>query len=201
VDLARYLVAVLMLLSVPPAIGLWYLIHPFAGFWRRFGARGTYLILLVPVLLLCWATWLARHTLLAADLGTSPILLPVVFIAAVCGAGVARQRRRQLNQRTLMGTPELSASARGTLLTDGIYGKTRNPRYIEFLLFLLAYVAFANHVGTWLLWLASFPALHLVVLLEEKELRERFGAEYDDYCRRVPRYLPRRLADHAAHLR
>jgi len=29
------------------------------------------------------------------------------------------------------------------------------------------------------------------VLLESRELRERFGAEYAEYCRRVPRYLPR----------
>jgi protein-S-isoprenylcysteine O-methyltransferase Ste14 len=28
------------------------------------------------------------------------------------------------------------------------------------------------------------------VLLEERELRDRFGAEYDAYCRRVARYLP-----------
>jgi protein-S-isoprenylcysteine O-methyltransferase Ste14 len=31
-----------------------------------------------------------------------------------------------------------------------------------------------------------------VVLLEERELRDRFGAEYDEYCRRVPRYIPGR---------
>ena len=29
------------------------------------------------------------------------------------------------------------------------------------------------------------------MLLEERELRERFGTEYEDYCRRVPRYLPK----------
>jgi len=30
-----------------------------------------------------------------------------------------------------------------------------------------------------------------VVYLEEPELRERFGKQYEDYCRRVPRWLPR----------
>ena len=54
-----------------------------------------------------------------------------------------------------------------------------------------AYVAFANYSGAWVLYALAFPAIHLVVLLEERELRERFGAEYEDYCRRVPRYLPR----------
>jgi protein-S-isoprenylcysteine O-methyltransferase Ste14 len=30
-----------------------------------------------------------------------------------------------------------------------------------------------------------------IPLLEEPQLRERFGAAYDEYCRHVPRLLPR----------
>jgi protein-S-isoprenylcysteine O-methyltransferase Ste14 len=36
------------------------------------------------------------------------------------------------------------------------------------------------------------PLLHLIVLLEERELPDRFGEAYVDYSRRVPRYWPRR---------
>ena len=57
---------------------------------------------------------------------------------------------------------------------------------------MLGCAAIANHVGTWLLWALCFPGVHLVVRLEERELRERFGTAYEAYCRRVPRYLPRR---------
>jgi protein-S-isoprenylcysteine O-methyltransferase Ste14 len=32
--------------------------------------------------------------------------------------------------------------------------------------------------------------MHIIVLLEEKELKERFGRGYEEYCRRVPRYIP-----------
>ena len=34
------------------------------------------------------------------------------------------------------------------------------------------------------------PGIWLIAVLEERELRERFGAAYDAYCRRVPRFLP-----------
>ena len=94
--------------------------------------------------------------------------------------------------RILVGTPELSPSDHGHLLTDGIYGRVRNPRYIEVLLAVLAYASVANFSGTWILALLSLPAFQLVVLLEESELRDRFGAEYVDYCRRVPRWIPHR---------
>ena len=39
-DTTRYYLGILLVISVPPAILFWLLIHPFAGFWRnRFGAE------------------------------------------------------------------------------------------------------------------------------------------------------------------
>jgi protein-S-isoprenylcysteine O-methyltransferase Ste14 len=34
--------------------------------------------------------------------------------------------------------------------------------------------------------------IHLVVILEERELVDRFGDAYRKYAARVPRYFPRR---------
>ena len=42
------------------------------------------------------------------------------------------------------------------------------------------------------LFLLSLPIVHAVVLLEERELRQRFGEAYGTYCEDVPRYVPRR---------
>lgn len=36
------------------------------------------------------------------------------------------------------------------------------------------------------------PLLHLIALLEERVVRDRFGPAYADYAARVPRYPPRR---------
>jgi protein-S-isoprenylcysteine O-methyltransferase Ste14 len=47
-------------------------------------------------------------------------------------------------------------------------------------------------LGAVLYALAISVAAHLAVLhIEEPELRERFGQSYAEYCRRVPRWLPR----------
>jgi protein-S-isoprenylcysteine O-methyltransferase Ste14 len=189
---ARQVVAMLLWLSMPIAIGLWLAIHPFARAWRRIGPAWTYTILAGPALGVAWIVWHARHALVGRDLGTQPALLMLAVVALGAAALVFRTRRRHLTQRILSGIPELSKDDPGRLLTEGIYARTRNPRYLEVLSFVLAYAAFANHVGTWVLWALCFPTLHLVVLLEERELRDRFGAEYDEYCRRVPRYIPRR---------
>jgi len=45
-----------------------------------------------------------------------------------------------------------------------------------------------------LIWALIFTVVNMIYipLLEEPGLRDRFGADYDDYARHVPRWLPRR---------
>ena len=190
-DKARWIIAVLLMVSLPPAIGGWYLIHPFARFWRRLGTVASFCIIYSLLIASGVLLWHFRSLLVGRDLGFQPVLLVLAVPAAVVGGVIAAKRRKRLNQRILVGVPEISNTDKGRLVCEGIYARTRNPRYLEFLTFSLAYVAFANYTGTWILYLLTFPAIHLVVLLEERELRARFGAEYEEYCRRVPRYLPR----------
>ena len=190
-DQARYFIAVLMAVMLIPSVSAWYVIHPFAAFWRRLGTVASFCIIYSVLIAACVLLWEFRAQLVGADLGFQPALLPPAAAAAAAGALIARHRRKMLNQRILTGVPELSRRDRGRLLTGGIYAHVRNPRYLEFLTFSFAYAAFANYSGVWVIYALMFPALHLVVLLEERELRERFGAEYEEYCRRVPRYLPR----------
>ncbi|MFQ5527313.1 MAG: methyltransferase family protein [Thermoanaerobaculia bacterium] len=191
-DRARYILAVILLLSWPPGLLLWFAIHPFARFWRKVGPGWTYGILAAPSLLLATVVWRFRHRLLSVDLGTSYPLIGLAVVTAV-GAGIlAVKRRKYLTFRILAGVPELArGDDRGVLLRDGIYGVIRHPRYIEALLGVATYALFSNYLGLYVLLLLSLPALYLVVLLEERELRDRFGADYESYCRKVPRFLPR----------
>jgi protein-S-isoprenylcysteine O-methyltransferase Ste14 len=49
----------------------------------------------------------------------------------------------------------------------------------------------ANNLASYVNWIVAIPSVLAVVRLEERELRDRFGAEYESYCAPVPRYLPR----------
>ncbi|AKS43374.1 methyltransferase family protein [Wenzhouxiangella marina] len=77
-----------------------------------------------------------------------------------------------------------------SLVVTGIYRFTRNPMYLGFVLLLAAW---AFRLGSlWalvtvplcMLWLSRFQ-----IVPEERALRERFGADFDIYCRRVRRWL------------
>ena len=93
----------------------------------------------------------------------------------------------------LLGPRELRATPDdpGELITDDIYSRIRHPRYVEPGLHVVAVACFCNHLATWVLAALFLPAVYAMVVLEEKELRDRFGQEYEDYCRRVPRFVLR----------
>ena len=76
------------------------------------------------------------------------------------------------------------------IVTDGVYGLSRNPIYVAFLLIVLSFVPFTNSL--WFIGSAILTVLLLqfgVVTREEKYLHEKFGAEYDEYCQRVRRWI------------
>lgn len=188
----RYVVAIMMLVAVPPAVLAWVVIHPFAAFWRRYGLWGTYGILAIPWVASMVGLYRARWLLLGPDLGTNITLIAAGVLCVAAALAIARLRRRHLTFRILAGGPELSSEPdQGKLLTEGIYGRIRHPRYVEFAVGSLGYVLVANYAHLYLLWVASVLALYGVVLLEERELRDRFGAAYEEYARRVPRFIPK----------
>jgi len=92
----------------------------------------------------------------------------------------------------LVGIPEFSkADNKGQVLSEGIYGRVRHPRYVAIMIGTLAWALFVNYVGVYVLAILTLPGLYLVAVLEERELLERFGDEYARYRERVPRFVPR----------
>ena len=189
---ARYVVAVIMLVGVAYAIPYWFIVHPFVRFWRRLGSRLAYAILIAISLILGVSAFLLRDQILTVEYGTS---VPLIVLALVCYAvAIAIQLRvkRHLKFKILAGVPELEPSGKGgTLLQEGIYSRVRHPRYMSFMFGMLAIAFFTNYLAMYVLIPLSAAALYLVVLLEEKELRNRFGEDYVRYSERVPRFLPR----------
>ncbi len=88
------------------------------------------------------------------------------------------------------GTPAPIAPPR-LLVSRRLYQVNRNPMYTGVLLVLLGEAVFfmslallAYAVLVWLLF-------HLfVVYYEEPNLRKKFGASYEEYCRAAPRWIP-----------
>lgn len=190
-DQVRYVFALLWLLSFP-VLFLWIAVHPFVAFWRRMGLAATYTILLAGVAALSALLFAVRAPLLAIEFGTGPVLWALAAASYALSLAVETRARKHLKAHILVGVPELRGEADAdALLTVGIYARVRHPRYVGATLGYLASAFLANYLLLWAALPVFLLLMHTVVLLEERELEERFGDAWRAYAARVPRYLPR----------
>ncbi len=184
-----YWVAVLAWISVPPAVVYWLMVHPFARQWRRLGRGVSFTIVIAVCVGVGYLLYRVKDQAFAVHWGFHwqlillgvPVWLFAAWLEVLC--------RRHLKFHVLAGAPELAPEGTaGKLLTEGIYARTRNPRYLSFVFGMLGWSLILNYPALYAMTLASIPLLQLVVLLEERELRDRFGEPYEQYCEEVPRW-------------
>jgi len=80
---------------------------------------------------------------------------------------------------------------RTRLVTTGIYRHVRNPCVLGLDLVVLGTLLIAPSLLALIAVVLNFAGFHLKVQAEEEYLRRVHGAEYDAYCARTGRYLPR----------
>ena len=191
-DTARYVVALLAVTAFPAAMLYWLLVHPFVRFWRRLGLVPSYVVLFGIFFAMIGAVYTMRGTLLAVEYGANWLLVGIAGVLFAAGMVMQGLARRQLSIATFVGVPELQPSGKGgRLLQEGIYGRVRHPRYLAVMLGTVAMAPFTNYLAAYVLAAIAFPWLYLIIVLEERELLDRFGDEYRSYRQRVPRLIPR----------
>ncbi len=104
------------------------------------------------------------------------------LLTAAAGVAAFHRARTTVNPTT----PEASS----TVVASGIYGWSRNPMYLGFLLVLLGWGAYLGNVIA-LLLVAAFVAYmtRYQIKPEERALQAKFGIAYTEYMQRVRRWL------------
>jgi len=137
-----------------------------------------------------WAAWRLR----ALD-QLVPVRLPawlmvpgIVLILAGAALGLATVGLFIIAGR---GTPAPFDPPK-VFVPRGPYRFVRNPMYVGGILMLLGFGLYFDSATITLLGLAAFLLVHtFVVVVEEPGLRTRFGRDYEEYCKTVPRWVPR----------
>ncbi len=144
------------------------------------------------------------------------IIVPGFWTVAMPYWMLPRGVRLELRGASLLGLPLIAAGAalyvatafwgfalrgKGTpapidppkkLVVEGPYRVVRNPMYWAVACVMMGEALAFRSMALAELAIAFFAGTILFVLLyEEPTLRRKFGAEYEAYCRRVPRWLPR----------
>jgi protein-S-isoprenylcysteine O-methyltransferase Ste14 len=89
------------------------------------------------------------------------------------------------------GTPVPSDPPKELVIT-GFYRYVRNPIYVGVLLIFLGHFLCFGYWALLIYTVFAFIGVHpFVVLYEEPTLKRKFGASYEDYLKRVPRWIPK----------
>lgn len=76
------------------------------------------------------------------------------------------------------------------LVVKGIYHYSRNPMYLGYFAILMGEFLVFGRILLLVYWIFILCLITVyVVRWEEPKLRERFGQEYEDYVRQVPRWF------------
>ncbi|MEA2765701.1 MAG: hypothetical protein QOK07_2105 [Gemmatimonadaceae bacterium] len=137
--------------------------------------------------------WIARTNGVRVALGpTTPLLLTQIAGLGLLLVGLSL---------FISSLRRFAAQGKGTLapwdpprnlVIHGPYRYVRNPM-ISGVVFVLFGEALVLLSGPHVQWALIFLVINFIYipLLEERQLKERFGEAYIEYCRHVPRLLPR----------
>lgn len=103
-----------------------------------------------------------------------------ILLVAICAMG------------RIYCTAFLGGNKNVRLVTYGPFSVVRNPLYVFSLLGITGIALMSNHLLIMIVLPMAFLALYdQLIKREEAHLHEVFGAEFDSYCRAVPRLWPR----------
>ena len=177
--------------------------HPRTGRdWRVMGAYSAFIVALftemygIPLTIYLLSGWLGStipglapthaggHLL--NDLigwGADPHLSPFHIASyVVVGAGFVVLAR---------AWPVLWAAQRERrLATTGPYGRVRHPQYLGFLLIMAGFLLQWPTILTLVMFPLLAAAYTRLAMAEERELEATFGAAYETYAARTPRFVP-----------
>ncbi len=137
----------------------------------------------------------APFIILLLVFGSSPISLKSNLLKI---SGILISILGEIIRMFVAGFAKEKTSGRGmtieasTLVNYGLYSIVRNPLYIGNFLIFFGFLLFSENLlmilfGSIIFWIYYY----YIVVAEENFLRKKFGKEYDDFLKNVPRFIPK----------
>jgi protein-S-isoprenylcysteine O-methyltransferase Ste14 len=183
----RYLALIIFFLDLPVPI-YWFILHPFANFWRRniraafwFAGLGAWTGGAIFVVI-------AGRQLLGENI-PSPFAALVAIPLVAADFILLYYSGKFLGGKKLVGHAELSGKSE--LTTSGLYKYVRHPRYTGMIFAIAGACILAQTKFAWIVSGTWLTCVLISISMEEREMRHRFGTTYEEYSRATPRFLPR----------
>lgn len=129
--------------------------------------------------------WMVRHRELVLSAWTAAVAVNILL-------GVAIYLWCLWDFASYGGATPAPIDAPKKLVVRGMFRHVRNPIYVGVLSIILGWAMLYQALNVFIYGVCVAIGFHLFVLFyEEPHLRRVFGQEYDEYCARVGRWIPR----------
>jgi len=164
--------------------------HAFMGYWKKIGLK-SYIFIWIWVPIVAYLIWFNKDILLVS-IQTHLFLKLIGLLILIGGISIWVWSGRKLGFRNMIAYREIKGekSKKEKLMTKGPYSLVRHPIYFgEFLgaigMFLI------SGVLSFIFYIIFWPAItYFITFFEEKGLIDKFGKEYRNYKKKVPRFFP-----------
>lgn len=188
-SLKEFLGTLLLATYLPvPFYLLW--LHGFSGRWQRIGLSS--FAIHIPIYLVMVAAVVYFHSIWSTGAWAWPTALSFLSIIPL-GVSVflAIYTYATIDRRVLHLFQQIRPHGERRLITTGILGYIRHPRYLMFSLGAAGNVLLTGYPLIALAGVVTVLLLGVVIRMEEKELATHFGGEYETYREEVPAFFPR----------
>lgn len=114
-----------------------------------------------------------------------PAMKYSAYILTFLGLALSIVSLFNLGASTRFGLPENET----TFKNGGLYRYSRNPMYLGLHLITISSMIYLADIIVTLVGIYSLIGYHFIILAEEKFLTARFGSKYEEYKKRVRRYI------------
>lgn len=168
----------------------WIPVHGLSRIFRKLGLL-TYIMPLITWLPLAYLIYQNSVSLLQFKIQLPAALNTIGIPLLVIGTLLHIWTGLLLGLWGLVGLPEISTKIKGELLKEGPFSVIRHPTYLAHTLMFSGVFLITEVIAVGIITLLDFILINLMIIpLEEKELLIRFGEDYRQYKKKVPRFLP-----------
>jgi protein-S-isoprenylcysteine O-methyltransferase Ste14 len=187
VSFPAWIATIVLFLQLPIPL-YWFVVHPYREFWRRH-PRAVYVVGLACAWVPVTVAIVAFHRQLFRNAWPSMFQFSTGLALIVFEVWIFWRVSRDLGSARLVGQRELEGT--GEIQSGGIYSRIRHPRYAASFLAIIGACLLAGTRIAWMVAALWVVMMWVVIAMEEREMRARFGTQYSDYCRKIPRFLPK----------
>jgi len=185
----------LMMVMMWPAIPMFLIeLHYATNFWRKLGVW-TYFAVILQWIPIAIVLYLLQGAILYYEVTLATPFLVFGIILIFAGIALHAWTAKLIGIKATIAYTELKhdiSSKNQSLIISGPFSAVRHPSYWAHTAIIIGFFFLTGVIALGIITVVDLAITYFITTtLEDKELIDRFGDEYREYQRKVPKFFPK----------